>query len=156
MTFEVREDAVGVGQNDSVAKFGIGESVGNSEVLEDDYGIAVIPEMFVDIVTGVDPSKFAGGSGRIGEEVLRRGFGFGTVDSAADKSKKKRNADVSGANNYVAGAFVLELTLQHSQCQCRMIPVMIMTKQTKEVSKARIFQRVKALFVGGMAAPRQR
>jgi hypothetical protein len=32
---------------------------------------------FVDIVTGVDPSKFSGGTGRIGEEVMRRGLGFG-------------------------------------------------------------------------------
>ena len=31
----------------------------------------------MDIVTGVDPSKFSGGTGRIGEEVLRRGLGFG-------------------------------------------------------------------------------
>jgi hypothetical protein len=95
VTFEVREDAVGVGQKDSTAKFGIGESVGNSEVLEDDYGIAVIPEMFVDIVTGVDPSKYAGGSGRIGEEVLRRGLGFGAVDPVSDRSKKKRRSEVS-------------------------------------------------------------
>lgn len=86
--FEVREDAVGVGQKDSTAKYGIGESVGNSGVVEDDYGIAVIPEHFVDIVTGVDPSKFAGGSGRIGEEVLRRGFGFGTTDATTEPSKK--------------------------------------------------------------------
>eukprot|EP00980_Cylindrotheca_fusiformis_P015826 scaffold4634_cov122-Cylindrotheca_fusiformis.AAC.7 len=93
VTFEVREDAVGVGQKDSIAKFGIGESVGNSEILEDDYGIAVIPEMFVDIVTGVDPSKFAGGSGRIGEEVLRRGFGFGASDPGVDNPKKKRSMD---------------------------------------------------------------
>ena len=95
MTFEVREDAVGVGQKDSTSKFGIGESVGNSEILEDDYGIAVIPEMFVDIVTGVDPSKFAGGSGRIGEEVLRRGLGFGTSLTGGESTKKKRGADVS-------------------------------------------------------------
>jgi hypothetical protein len=86
---------VGVGQKDSTAKFGIGESVGASEVLEDDYGIAVIPEHFIDIVTGVDPSKFAGGSGRIGEEVLRRGFGFGAVGPGADKTKKKRNSEVN-------------------------------------------------------------
>ncbi len=79
MTFEVREEAVGIGQPDSVAKYGIGESVGRSgEVLEDDYGIAVKAESFVDIVTGVDPTKFAGGTGRIGEEVLRRGLGFGS------------------------------------------------------------------------------
>jgi hypothetical protein len=78
VTFEVREEAVGIGQPDSVAKGGVGESVGRSgEVLEDDYGIAVLPERFIDIVTGVDPSKFAGGTGRIGEEVLRRGLGFG-------------------------------------------------------------------------------
>ncbi|CAJ1934650.1 unnamed protein product [Cylindrotheca closterium] len=94
LTFEVRENAVGVGQNDSTAKFGIGEAVGNSDVLEDDYGIAVVPGMFVDIVTGVDPSKFAGGSGRIGDEVIRRGFGFGTVDSGGKKLAKDRNSMV--------------------------------------------------------------
>lgn len=76
VTFEVREEAVGVGQSDSIAKYGIGESIGRSgEVLEDDYGIAVKPERFADIVPGVDASKFAGGSGRIGEE--RRGLGPG-------------------------------------------------------------------------------
>jgi hypothetical protein len=92
VTFEVREEAVGVGQVDSTPKFGIGESVGNAEILEDDYGIAVLPEHFIDIVTGVDPSKFAGGSGRIGEDVLRRGFGFGVNDNNDDttSSKKKR------------------------------------------------------------------
>ena len=95
VTFEVRENAVGVGQNDSTAKFGIGETVGNSEVLEDDYGIAVIPEMFVDIVTGVDPSKFVGGSGRIGEEVVRRGFGFGAVDAGGNSMAKDRSTLVS-------------------------------------------------------------
>ena len=58
--------------------------MGHSEqILEDDYGISVQHERFVDIVSGVDPSKFAGGSGRIGEEVLRRGFGYGV-----DKSGK--------------------------------------------------------------------
>jgi cleavage and polyadenylation specificity factor subunit 2 len=77
VTFEIREEAVGIGQSDSTAKYGIGESVGRSgEVLEDEYGIAVIPERFTDIVTGVDPSKFASSSGRIGEDA-RRGFGFG-------------------------------------------------------------------------------
>ena len=95
VTFEVREEAVGVGQIDSTAKFGIGESVGHQgEVLEDDYGISVIADHFIDIVTGVDPSKFAGGSGRIGEEVLRRGLGFGVVGDAVNagggKSKNKK------------------------------------------------------------------
>ncbi|KAL3822475.1 hypothetical protein ACHAXA_006903 [Cyclostephanos tholiformis] len=90
MMFDIREEAVGIGQPDSVAKFGITESVGNgrSGVYEDDYGIAVKADSFIDIVTGVDPSKFAKSSGRIGEEVLRRGLGFGPdgtkapVDSA--------------------------------------------------------------------------
>ena len=78
MTFEIREEAVGIGRSDLTAKYGIGESVGRSgEVLEDEYGIAVIPERFTDIVTGVDPAKFAGGTGRIGEDV-KRGFGFAT------------------------------------------------------------------------------
>ena len=80
MTFDVREEAVGIGQPDSVARHGIGESIGNAqgrgEILEDDYGIGVVAESFVDIVTGVDPGKFAGKSGRIGEEVARRGLGF--------------------------------------------------------------------------------
>lgn len=89
MTFEVREEAAGIGQPDSTAKYGIGESVGRSgEILEDDYGIAVQHERFTDIVSGVDPSKFAGGSGRIGEEVMRRGFGYG-VDSTGRSAKSK-------------------------------------------------------------------
>lgn len=94
MTFEVREEAVGIGQPDSVAKYGIGESVGRSgEVLEDDYGIAVKAESFVDIVTGVDPSKFAGGTGRIGEEVLRRGLGFGSDGKPVIAKNSMRGGD---------------------------------------------------------------
>ena len=38
---------------------------------------AVEADRFVDIVTGVDPSKFSKGSGRIGDDVRRRGLGFG-------------------------------------------------------------------------------
>lgn len=86
MTFEVREEAVGIGQPDSIAKYGIGESIGQGDVIEDEYGIAVKPETFVDIVTGVDPSKYSSGgangpgkkSGRIGDDVLKRGLGFGS------------------------------------------------------------------------------
>jgi len=66
--------------------------VGRSgEVLEDDYGISVQHERFTDIVSGVDPSKFAGGSGRIGEEVMRRGFGYGAdkMGKALPASSKK-------------------------------------------------------------------
>ena len=84
--FEMREEAVGIGQPDSTAKYGIGESVGRQgEVLEDDYGIAVQPERFTDIVSGVDPSKFAGGSGRIGDDVMRRGFGYGVESRSSTK-----------------------------------------------------------------------
>ena len=84
VTFEVREEAVGIGQPDSVAKYGIGESIGRAgEVLEDDYGIAVEADRFVDIVTGVDPSKFSKGSGRIGDDVRRRGLGFGADGRSA-------------------------------------------------------------------------
>ena len=44
----LREEAVGIGQPDSVAKYGIGESVGRSgEVVEDDYGISVKAERLV-------------------------------------------------------------------------------------------------------------
>mmetsp|Transcript_29475 Transcript_29475/g.43530 ORF Transcript_29475/g.43530 Transcript_29475/m.43530 type:complete len:1008 (+) Transcript_29475:75-3098(+) len=58
LTFEFREEAVGIGQTDSVAKYGIGEGRQMGDVLEDEYGIAVGPDFFQDIVTGVDPSKF--------------------------------------------------------------------------------------------------
>ena len=44
----VREEAVGIGQPDSVAKYGIGESVGRAgDVVEDDYGISVKAERSV-------------------------------------------------------------------------------------------------------------
>jgi cleavage and polyadenylation specificity factor subunit 2 len=88
VTFDVREEAVGLGQPDAVAKYGIGESIGGlgDNVVEDDYGISVKAESFVDIVTGVDPSKFAGGTGRIGEEVTRRGLGFGVDGKPAVSS----------------------------------------------------------------------
>ena len=56
--FEVREEALGVGQSDSVAKYGIGESIGKrGEVVQDDYGIAVQPDRFMDIVSGVTHSN---------------------------------------------------------------------------------------------------
>ncbi|GKY91380.1 hypothetical protein MPSEU_000110300 [Mayamaea pseudoterrestris] len=85
LMFDVHEDPVGIGQDESVTKSGIGESMGRSaETLEDDYGIAVVPELFTDIVSGVDSSKF--GTGRIGDEVLRRGLGYG-VDGASGKGK---------------------------------------------------------------------
>lgn len=72
MTFAVRDETVGIGQADIVkTSFGIAESA-RSNVVEDDYGIAVEPERFVDIVTGVDPSK---GSGRIADQA--KGLGFG-------------------------------------------------------------------------------
>lgn len=101
VTFEVREDAVGIGQPDSSAKYGIGESVGQSgDVLEDDYGISVQYDRFTDIVSGVDPSKFAGGTGRIGEEVLRRGFGYD-----GESSRKLKTAS---SNKAVARAIISE------------------------------------------------
>jgi cleavage and polyadenylation specificity factor subunit 2 len=99
LTFEVREDAVGVGQRDQTTKFGIGEFIDNSEVIEDDYGISVVPDLFVDIVTGVDSSKLAGGSGRIGDEVMRRGLGYGT--SSGDDKGKKRVAGETNEENEI-------------------------------------------------------
>jgi hypothetical protein len=94
VTFEVREEAVGIGQVDPVPKFGLGDTVGRAdEVLEDEYGIAVVSERFTDIVSGVDPTKF-GSSGRIGDDVLRRGLGYG-VDGKSNKGKS--SSGVSGA-----------------------------------------------------------
>ena len=75
---------MGIGQKDITAKYGIGESIGRpGEVVEDDYGIAVLPERFTDIVSGVDPSKFGS---KIGEEVLRRGFGYGVTGPKQGKA----------------------------------------------------------------------
>jgi Cleavage and polyadenylation factor 2 C-terminal len=97
VTFDIREEAVGLGQPDSIAKYGIGESVGRSgEVLEDDYGISVEADRFTDIVSGVDPSKFAGGSGRIGDEVKRRGLGY-DLDKIGNR-KAKSASSVSNSN----------------------------------------------------------
>lgn len=48
----------------------------SGEIIEDDYGIAIVPEHFVDIVSGIDSSKFAGGTGRIGDDAKRRGLGY--------------------------------------------------------------------------------
>jgi cleavage and polyadenylation specificity factor subunit 2 len=98
VTFDIREEAVGLGQPDSVAKYGIGESVGRSgEVLEDDYGISVQPDRFTDIVSGVDPSKFASGTGRIGEDVLRRGFG-NDMDNTGHRKVKVSSTPASASN----------------------------------------------------------
>jgi hypothetical protein len=48
-----REEAVGIGQPDSVAKYGIGESVGRSNIVEDDYGISVKAERLVSLCFSV-------------------------------------------------------------------------------------------------------
>jgi hypothetical protein len=94
VTFEVREEPVGIGQLDTTTKLGFGESRSN-EVLEDDYGIAVIPERFTDIVSGVDNAKF-GASGRIGDEVTKRGLGYG-VDAPGRKSMSFSSVGATGA-----------------------------------------------------------
>mmetsp|Transcript_20702 Transcript_20702/g.48885 ORF Transcript_20702/g.48885 Transcript_20702/m.48885 type:complete len:1171 (+) Transcript_20702:84-3596(+) len=105
LTFELREDAVGVGQRDVTSRFGIGESMTNSEVFEDDYGIAVLPEQFRDIVTGVDPSKFSSQK----DEISKRGLGFasssgaasgvGSKDGVSSNSKKRNRKDDLGLND---------------------------------------------------------
>jgi hypothetical protein len=100
LTFELREDAVGVGQRDVTARFGIGESMENTAegVLEDDYGIAVIPDQFRDIVTGVDPNKF-GPSGRIGDEVSKRGLGYSASGNKGDDKTGGRGNNDNSKNN---------------------------------------------------------
>jgi hypothetical protein len=106
LTFELREDAVGVGQRDVTARFGIGESIEASEVLEDDYGIAVLPEQFRDIVTGVDPSKF----GAQKDEINKRGLGFASAGSGSGggkddvKSSKKRKKSLGLGGNDDSGS----------------------------------------------------
>jgi Cft2 family RNA processing exonuclease len=81
MTFPDQEEAVGIGQDPVVAKFGIAESLGSSNnVLMDDYGIAVKADKFHDLVTGSDAAKYSthgGGTGRLADDALfnRRGGG---------------------------------------------------------------------------------
>ena len=65
---------------------------------------------FTDIVTGVDPAKFAGGTGRIGEDV-KRGFGFGadgrplatssTGGGPAAGAARNDGADVAGDGDII-------------------------------------------------------
>ena len=75
VTFEVREEAVGVGQSDSIAKYGIGESIGRSgEVLEDDYGIAVKPDRFTDMSQVLTHPSFQEGV----EELEKTGVASGS------------------------------------------------------------------------------
>ena len=112
--FEVREEAVGIGQSDAVEKYGL--SIGQSgDVIEDDYGIAVQPESFVDIVTGVDPSKYTSGSGRIGEDVLKRGLGFGSDGRPLLASSSKSTSKVTGeVSCFVNSILVLTCNCHHS------------------------------------------
>lgn len=112
LTFELREDAVGVGQQDVTARFGIGESIENSEVVEDDYGIAVLPDQFRDIVTGVDSSKNFGAQK---DEINKRGLGFassggsGGKDDAAKGTKKRiRKDDLGLGGNNGSGTGIAE------------------------------------------------
>lgn len=90
VTFEVRETPPGIGLGDTILEETVNRT---NHVLEDDYGIAVQHERFTDIVSGVDPTKFSTGSGRVGEDVLRRGLGYaGTVENGklvGSSSKKK-------------------------------------------------------------------
>lgn len=74
--FDAHDDLQIVGQPKGIKE----GTAGKAEFIEDDYGASVVPELFVDIVSGIDPSKIAGGTGRIGENV-RMGY-------AADKAGK--------------------------------------------------------------------
>jgi Cleavage and polyadenylation factor 2 C-terminal len=77
--FTTREEAVGVSHDDTTASFSVGESSGRyGEGVEDDYGISVLQDKVTDVVSGVDPSKFSGDGGRLGDDLRRRGFGYGT------------------------------------------------------------------------------
>jgi len=102
MTFEVREEAVGIGQDDSTAKYGVNESVGRTgDVIDDDYGIAVRADKFVDIVTGIDPSKYGGGKlierGEDGVEFWKKGFGATTGGGGGAHQQQQQSSSSSGA-----------------------------------------------------------
>jgi len=115
MQFSFREEAVGIGQEDSVAKYGVNESVGRSgEVLEDEYGISVLADRFVDIITGIDPQKFAAGGINTWKSTEdnhwknRGGLGFGmdgrpvlttSKDATASKSQGDKEDSLLDDNN---------------------------------------------------------
>ena len=96
MTFTVRDETVGIGQADLVAtSFGIAETA-RANVVEDDYGIAVEPERFVDIVTGIDPSK---GSGRIADQAKGLGFGADGRPLLSSSAMVSSNDDGAGPDD---------------------------------------------------------
>ena len=105
VTFDVREEAVGVSQVDLTEIQKVGESARRSkEFLEDDYGIPVNKDHFKDIVSGVDPSKISAG-GRVGDNVRRIGFGLqgrSGSNSAGAATPGKRTARVSCILSIVA------------------------------------------------------
>mmetsp|Transcript_3593 Transcript_3593/g.10210 ORF Transcript_3593/g.10210 Transcript_3593/m.10210 type:complete len:1064 (+) Transcript_3593:243-3434(+) len=96
MTFTVRDETVGIGQADLVAtSFGIADTA-KANVVEDDYGIAVEPERFVDIVTGIDPSK---GSGRIADQAKGLGFGSDGRPLLSSSAMVSSSEDGAGPDN---------------------------------------------------------
>lgn len=86
---------MGIGQDEVAFEHGLTNP--KSNVVEDDYGISVQHDRFTDIVSGVDPSRFAGGSGRLGEDVMRRGLGY-----ANDSRPANRAAAASGTTRVVS------------------------------------------------------
>jgi len=76
MCFESREEAAGISYPDRIGKgvFSSAGKEGQLNIVEDDYGIGIRRNHFIDIVSGIDPSKTGG---RLMDDSLRRGFGFG-------------------------------------------------------------------------------
>ena len=75
MSFQTREEAVGISYQDEIGR-GVFESSAGSRanIIEDDYGIGINPDHFIDVISGIDPSKTGG---KLTDDSLRRGFGFG-------------------------------------------------------------------------------
>lgn len=93
VTLESLERPVGIGQPNVKPKFGIGEGRKDT-VVEDDYGIAVVPEMFTDIVSGMDPAKLAAAGGRIGGssiagEASRLGLGYAAAGGGRSDTNQR-------------------------------------------------------------------
>ena len=105
MCFESREEAAGISYPDRIGK-GVLSSAGKDgqlHIVEDDYGIGINRDHFIDIVSGIDPSKTGG---RLMDDSLRRGFGFGVdgkpVLGSNTPNKTQNNLDKGNLDELIA------------------------------------------------------
>ena len=92
MCFQIREEAVGISYPDEIGKGVFESSSSTANIIEDDYGIGINLDHFIDIVSGIDSSKTGG---KLNDESLRRGFGFSIGGKQAQSNQRSNNIDIS-------------------------------------------------------------